>query len=169
MKKRKVNVLATVPLVCGFMLLLGACGGGESSRLQETDLLPFGMPISIQAPMDTMIMGGTTGDMGDVLIQSKDTGFNYNVQIYSLPVSVNDMATIVEDEKTLVADSTFVKYLAEDPAGFVYEYNIDGVQGFDFRYFMIQGDKKYSFQTGLGAFYSQDDVEMMFKAVKRKE
>ncbi len=160
----KKNVL----FVLSALVLLWACGGGESETLKEINLLPFGMSISVMAPADTVIQGGTIGDMGDVLINSKDSNSTYDVQIYSFPASVIDVPAIVKEGKELIqADSSFTKFVEEVPAGFVYEYDIDGVIGFDFRYFKIQGSTQYTFQTGLGKFHTEAATKNMFKAIRK--
>ena len=53
------------------------------------------------------------------------------------------------------------------PAGFIYQYDIDGIKGFDFRYFMIQGSTQYTFQTGLGKFHTEAATKNMFKAIRK--
>jgi hypothetical protein len=145
-----------------------ACdNGGEA--LQEINLLPFGMPITVKAPADTLITAGTMGDMQEVVIKSKDSSSMYSLQIYSVAASVIEVGAIVAEEKAMVeSDSSFTKYIIEEPNGFVYEYKYSDVEvGYDFRYFRIQGDKKYTFQTALGLFPTEGAAKMMFEAVKR--
>ncbi|MGB0863995.1 MAG: hypothetical protein ACPGXZ_13820 [Saprospiraceae bacterium] len=144
-----------------------ACdNGGEA--LQEINLLPFGMPITVKAPADTLITAGTMGDMQEVVINSKDSSSVYSVQIYSVGASLIDVGAIVNEEKALVeSDSSFTKYIMEDPKGFVYEYKYSDTDiGYDFRYFRIQGDKKYTFRTSFGPFHTEEAAKMMFEAVK---
>lgn len=145
-----------------------ACdNGGEA--LQEINLLPFGMPITVKAPNDTLITSGSFGDMQEVVIKSKDSSSLYRLQIYSVAASIIDVGAIVAEEKALVeSDSSFTKYIEEEPNGFIYEYKYsDAEVGYDFRYVRIQGDKKYTFQTALGLFRTEEAAKMMFEAVKK--
>ena len=157
-------------LVAIVSLLIWACGGNSGEALQEISLLPYQMAINIKAPTDTIITGGTFGDMQEVVIQSKDSNSVFNMQIWGMAKDKINVAEIVAEKKAEIeADtiSVFVKYLEEAEMGFVYQYQVDDVVGYDFRAFRVQGAKKFEFQGTGGVTHTEEAARMMFNAVKK--
>lgn len=162
---KRISLLAIVSV------LIWACGGNSGESLQEISLLPYEMAINVKVPKDTLITGGSFGDMQEVVIESKDTNSLYKMQIWGMPKDKIDMSAVVADKKAEIeADelSVFVKYLEEAPNGFLYEYKIDDLVGYDFRCFKIQGAKKFEFQALGGITHTEEAARLMFNAVKEK-
>ena len=79
-----------------------------------------------------------------------------------------DIANIMKEEKELIqTDSFFVAFEKEMETGFIYKISIDEIESYDFKYFRIVGDRKYTFKGALGSFHKDlKMVEKMFEAVQ---
>ncbi len=167
----KKSILGIFAILC----FVWACGGGESEKLVDVNLLPFGMPLTIKAPADTIIIANQDDFLGmnDIIIKSRDTSSSYCLQIYlDKENNISDVSQIIQTMKTNIeADSvnTFIRYVEEDDNGFIYEYKTDDVSGFDFRYVMLRGiTNKYTFQGGFAEeTLTEDAVRMMYKVVQQ--
>lgn len=166
----KNNILGILTLV----FFIAACGGNEEALI-DLDLLPYGMPITIKAPADTVIVSNQDDFLGysDVVIKSKDTTSSYCLQIYLDKENNNsDLNGILEEMKAEIqADSVnqFIQFVQEDNDAFIYEYQTDNEKGFDFRYVKLIGvTNKYTFQ---GSFaeenLSLEAVQMMYKLLRK--
>ncbi|RLD18025.1 MAG: hypothetical protein DRI69_11070, partial [Bacteroidetes bacterium] len=61
----------------------------------------------------------------------------------------------------------YQKIMSDDDQGFIYQTAIDSTYiNYGFRYFRLQGDKEYVFQTSLGGKYTLEAVQQMYKAVQ---
>lgn len=153
--------------------LIWSCGGSEEAMI-DLDLLPFGMPITIKAPADTMVVANQDDFLGysDVVVKSKDTSSLYCLQIQLDKENNNsDLNAILEEMKAEIEADTisqFIRYVKEDNDAFIYEYQTDNEKGFDFRYVKLIGiTNKYTFQ---GSFadenLSLESVQMMYKLLR---
>jgi len=166
MKKSVVGILA-------LLLFVWACGGSESN-LVELDLLPYGMPITIKAPADTVVVSSQDDFLGfsDVTIKSKDSTSLYCLQILLDKENNNsDISSIIAEMKADIESdtiNTFVRYVQEDNDAFIYEYKTDNEVGFDFKYIKLIGvTNKYTFQGGFAdENLSEKAVKMMYKVLR---
>ena len=152
-------------LVLGIAGLFWSCQQEKESQLNDLNLLQYGIPMTILAPDSSKVNATEIMGIKDVTIKSGD---NYAIQIYSSDATTTNVATILAEQKEIVEGSRyFAKIVREEPGGFIYQSAIDtATLNFDFRYVRVKGDKEYIFQTGLLGSFSEDDVEIMYNAVK---
>ncbi len=145
--------------------VLGSCGSGGSSAIaNELDLMKHGMPIKIKAPADAIVTASDLGVMKDITVKSTD---NYFIQITSGIATTTDLVDLKTKKLEEVKRSAFFDALiSEDDHGFVYRKKIDDRVNHDFRYYKIQGDQEYLFQTGLMGKFTQEDVQRMYDSVQ---
>lgn len=142
------------------VLFLIACGSSTAPKL---DLMSHGLPIAIGAPADAEVVVDDLGIWKDVTVKK---GSEYFVQIISSKATSLNINKLKSNALTEVKDGRyFSKIIQEDEAGFIFEKKIDERINYDFRYFKIQGDSEYSFQTGLIGSFSEEQVRAMYKSV----
>lgn len=153
------------------ILLLFACyscgpsaSSSSSSNFPDMDLMKYGMPIKIKAPEGATAEGSDLGVMKDVTVKGED---NYFIQITSGMSTTTDIKALVTQQKQDVSASEFFdSYIQEDEHGFIFKKKIGDRINHDFRYFKIQGDQEYLFQTGLMGQFTEEEVQTMYGAVK---
>ncbi len=152
------NGLIIIGLIC-----LIACNASETSS--KFDLMKYGMPITIAAPADAEVVSEDLGFMKDITVKHGD---DYFIQILSGAAIELDPTRILADKKNEVVKGPFFsKMIHEEDNGFIFEKKIDDQNiNYDFRYVRIQGDKEYTFQTGLIGRFSEAAVRKMFESVK---
>lgn len=141
--------------------------GSDAPELKEYDLLQYGVPMSIQVPVDSPKVTTGEGFLGDKEVKVK-AGDNYDILISYAPATTSDLAALKKEQVDNVKGiSTFSKIVKEDDAGFIYESAIDSTALFyGFRYVRLQGDQRYLFQSGLIGTFSLEDTELMYESVK---
>ncbi len=148
-------------------LLFAACGS-ENTHLVDTSLLKYNMPINIMAPADAVFDNSDLGDYNSLDVQ--DTlGYRLTIESAVVGSLEKDLVKLLEEEKTLVkADSFFVAFEKETIDGFIYKISIDDIESYDFKYFRMVGDRKYTFKGSLVGGFHKDlkVVENMYKAVQ---
>lgn len=157
-----INYLARL-LSCLFVLLvLFSCG--NMAPKPKLDLMSYGLPIAIGAPAESEVKVDDLGVWKDVTVKHGD---NYFVQILSSKASSLDINKLkTESLSEVKAGRFFSKIIQEDDSGFIFEKKIDESINYDFRYFKIQGDHEYSFQTGLIGTFSEEQVRDMYTSVQ---
>ncbi len=156
--------------VSSLLLLLGCKGGDGGAKkvmngLSELDLLPHGLPISVQAPAGADVVFSDMGVMKDITVKGEG---NYSLQISSGVATTYDVAKIKSELKTQVEQALYFDAILEEvDNGFIYRKKVTEERiNHDFRFIKIQGDQEYIFQTGLMGQFSEDEVKAMFKAVQ---
>ena len=147
------------------LLCLWSCRKDPTANFEDLDLLSYGMPIVIKAPVDAEVKKMDLVYMKDITVTR---GNNYNVQIFEADATTHDIevvkARLLNEVK---ANPYFFGIVQEDPAGFIYESHVDSnYVNYGFRYVRIQADKEYVFQQGLRGKFSKEDIEAMYEAVK---
>lgn len=155
-------------VILTLVLSFSACRQDEMDQWRSTDLLPYGIPMSIKAPdsidVETSDMGGL---LQDVTIKG---GENYYIQIYASDAETTDVAKVKAQQLAQVKSNRyFSEIVEEEEAGFIYQTQIDSLTNYGFRYIRLQGDKEYIFQTGLTGMYSLEEARRMYEAVKPEE
>jgi len=150
------------------VLSLGAISCGEEkadTKFDELDLLPHGMPIVIHAPSDPVIKSMKLTVQKDLTVQK---GADFSLQIYESDALVRNHAAIKARLLFEVQGNKYYqKIISDDDQGFIYQTAIDSSYiNYGFRYFRLQGDKEYVFQTSLGGKYTLEAVQNMYNAVK---
>ena len=153
---------------CLFMVFfLGNCSAdGHVRGWQPLDLLPYGVAVSVLAPPDAVVKTGNLKSalMSDLTIKG---GSDYSIQLFYGPAITNDIARLKNEHMENVRGNRyFNKIVKEEVAGFIYESVIDSIATYGFRFVKLQGDQELNFQTGLGALFTLQDVQLMYEAVK---
>jgi len=146
-------------------LLVSCKGGTPTAGYSGLDLMQHGLPIKIKAPADAVVVADDMGIMKDVTVKGDD---NYYVQILSGQATTTDVSAIKAEQLVEVKKGPFFEeILLDEENGFIFKKKISEDRiNHDFRYTKIQGDKEYTFQTGLMGQFSFDDVKMMYESVK---
>lgn len=154
----------SIQLFSFFILSLVFFSCGNSANKVKLDLMSYGLPIAIGAPAESVVVVDDLGVWKDVTVKHDD---DYFVQILSSKASTLDASKLKSESLSEVKGSRFfAKIIQEDEAGFIFEKKIDERTNYDFRYFKIQGDYEYSFQTGLIGTFSEDQVRAMYTSVQ---
>ena len=139
-----------------------ACG--NQANKPTLDLMSYGLPITINAPIESVVAVDDLGVWKDVTVKHGD---EYFVQILSSKATTIDINKLKLTALSEVKEGRFFsKIIQEDDAGFIFEKKIDDSINYDFRYFKIQGDHEYSFQTGLIGTFSEALVREMYSSVQ---
>lgn len=142
-----------------------SCSKNNKPVYVELDLMSYEMPIVLQAPADAEIKKMDLIVQKDITVKSGD---EFYVQIFESDVSIDDPAKVKEELLKNVQENPFFNELiSEEPNGFIYKTKIDSTrENYGFRYVRIQGDKEYTFQTGLIGQFTLEQVRSMYEAVK---
>ena len=126
--------------------------------------MTYGLPITIGAPAESEVVVDDLGVWKDVTVKD---GEEYFVQIISSKATSTDINKLKSEALSEVkAGRFFSKIIQEDDAGFIFEKKVDESINYDFRFFRIQGDYEYSFQTGLIGRFTEDQVREMYDSVQ---
>ncbi|MCB0639649.1 MAG: hypothetical protein KDC54_23660 [Lewinella sp.] len=149
------------------VLIWSACQPeGHPKGWQPLDLLPYGAPLTIMAPPGAEVKQGRMNSnlFKDVIIKGGD---DYNVQLFIATALTNDIARLKNEQLSIVKRNRyFRRVVREDAAGFIYQMMIDSLPSYGFRFVKIQGDGEYTFQTGMGNIFTQEEAQLMYEAVK---
>lgn len=148
------------------LLLFAACQKDQKGEWQETSLLAHGVPVTILAPDSIAVNAQNLGGLiQDVTVR----GENYSIQIYGTELQTNDLASLKSEQiQEVKRNLYFSRIVQEEENGFVYELLIDTTLNYSFRYILPQGDKLYTFQTGLVESYSLEEAKKLYRAVKQE-
>lgn len=126
-------------------------------------MLSYGMPISIKAPPDAQVKKEDLGVIQSIIV----TGEKYDVQIYSSKTTTLNLEKVKQEKLKEVKETRyFSKIIEEEEDGFIYEKDIDGNIRYDFRHIKLLGDKEFTFQKGLMGNFTEEEVRVMYEAVK---
>lgn len=144
--------------------LLYSCSS-EAPEWPELDLLSQGMPIVIKAPPDVEIKKMDLIFQRDLSLKSGD---DYYVQIFEADATTFNLGDLkIRAKEEVEASKYFESILEEDDAGFIFKTRLDSsLVDYDFRYVKIQGDKEYTFQTGLIGVFDLEQVRRMYNSVQ---
>jgi len=152
-------------LIASLALIFFPACQEDASAWKETDLLAYGIPLTVQAPDSVQIeTNDMVGSLQDVTIK----GEGYNVQIFASNAETTDVSQVKARQLASVKDLRyFSRVVEEEENGFIYEFLIEQDNPtYGFRYIIIQGDKEYIFQPGLSAMYNLEEIQQLYQAVK---
>lgn len=151
--------LLTISLLC-------ACGSSPESNWPERDMMEYGVPLTINTPKEVSIEKSALGFQEDITVKDGD---RFDLQIFVSEALVNSAEKAIKAQKELVMESPyFSQMILEDPAGFVYENQVDSTQSsYGFRYVKIMGGKEYLFQEGLMGLFTLEETKAMYNAVQQ--
>lgn len=152
-------------LVFVSLLLVNCKPASPLDGFEDLDLMSYGLPLKIKAPVDAKVEFDDLGFAQDVRIKGDN---NFYIQLQGGTATTTDVASIkAEYLNSIKNDKYFSKVIEEGDAGFIYEKDLgDGHLNYDFRYVRIQGDNEYVFQRGLVGQYTIEEVKTMYNAVK---
>ena len=153
-------------LLAATSLVAMSCGEEkQQSNLVELDLLSYGIPIVILAPSDPVVESISLLVQKDITVKK---GPDFALQIFESDALVRNPAAIKQRLLYEVqGNKYFEKVMSDDDQGFIYKTAIDSSYiNYGFRYFRLQGDKEYVFQTSIGGKYTLEAVQNMYKAVQ---
>lgn len=144
--------------------LISACKN-STENVEDLDLMRYGMPIKIKAPLDADIKTSDFGLMKDVTIKSEE---GYDLQIFSSEASQLDPKILKSDLlRDVKKNPFFTKIILEEDQGFIFEkIRSDSSKNYDFRYVRIQGDNQFTFQAGMIGQFSEAQIKNMYNSVK---
>jgi hypothetical protein len=155
-------------LLLSFAVLLSSCQQDTASQWQSTDLLSYGIPVSVMAPDSAQIKANDIagGLIKDVTIQ---TGPEYSIQIIASSAETSDIAKIKADQLANVKGNRYFSQIIEEQEdGFVYETAVDSTHtSYGFRYIVVQGEQEIIFQSGLAGTFSLEAIQAMYTAVQQ--
>lgn len=151
--------------IWSIVVLLLVFGCKESVPTNKLNLLKHGLPISINAPEEAVVVADDMGVMHDVTVQAGD---GYFIQIYgSDAITIDAKAIYAERKKDIENGPFFSEIIQEEESGMIYKKQIDeNTIDYDFVYVKVQGDKEYIFQTGLMGTFDENQVRTMYESVK---
>jgi hypothetical protein len=146
------------------LLLLGSCQQDPQAQWQALDLLPYDIPLSVQAPDSAQVSSGELGPYRDVTIRA---GQSYVVQTLAGEAASKDLARLKSEQLEVVRDNAFFEQLLrEDPDGFIYELKIDSISSYGFVQLFLQDGKEYILRSGLASTFSLEQAQRMYEAVR---
>ncbi len=155
-------------LLLALPLLWFGCRSEAGGGLKETDLLPYGVPVTILAPDSARIQArDLAGVYRDVTVKGEG---NYSVQVLASTAEDSNLPRIKAEQLADVkANRYFRRVVREEEDGFLYETALDSsYTNFGFRYIVLQGDLEIIFQTGLVGQFTQEEAEEMWEAVRQR-
>lgn len=155
-------------LLLALPLLWFGCHSEAGGGLKETDLLPYGIPVTILAPDSARIQArDLAGVYRDVTVKGEG---NYSVQVLASTAEDSNLPRIKAEQLADVkANRYFKRIVREEEGGFLYETALDSsYTNFGFRYIVLQGDLEIIFQTGLVGQFTQEEAEEMWEAVRQQ-
>lgn len=144
---------------------LWACQQDPTANWKETDLLSYGIPVTIIAPDSAEIKSGPLGPYQEVTLRSEE---GYSIQILASRAKTTDIAQLKAEQLAFVKDNPYYqKLIREEESGFIFETAIDSSSvSYGFRFIKVQGDQEYVFREGLAGFFTKDQVERMYDSVQ---
>lgn len=152
------------------LLLLSACtrSSPKADVWTTLDLMPYGVPFSVEAPDSAEVNVVRVGAVEDVTI--KNTGqAPYAIQLFVQPAITNDIAVLKSNQINEVKSNPyFGKILEEDEQSFIYSINQQDKSAYSFRYTHLQADKEYVFTTDFDQAFSLEEVKRLLQAVRQE-
>ncbi len=151
-------------LLCLIAGLFGCQGASDAVVLEEKDLLSYGIPITIQAPVDADIKTMDWGFQRDITVSDSNW---YKLQIFSSRATIHNLADLkAQYVQEAVNNPYFREITQEDPDGFVFSLEIDSLINYDFRHFKLQGDNEYLFQAGMIGSFTEEQIQRLYQIAK---
>ena len=137
----------------------------KEDNLKTLDLISYGVPLKVKAPEGTVVKTEDMGIAKDITLKKGD---DYFIQILSSNAETNNVSEIKQKRLNEVKTSPyFSKIIFDEDNGFIFEKKMnDSIFNYDFRYIKIQGEKLFSFQTGLFGLFTKEQVEKMYNSIK---
>ena len=151
------------------LFLLGACQSDPTSNLKPLNLLEHGIPITILAPDSAKIRTMDLLVQKDITVKGED---GYDLQIFASDATSTDVSKIASELKGEVKNNPYFSKIVDesDPNGFIYETKLDEKTiSYGFQLVRVMGDREYIFQNALIGTFSQEEIQIMYQAVKNKK
>lgn len=147
-------------------LFIFACQTDNTPKLNPMNLLQHGIPMTIMAPDSADVKTSDLGLFKNVTIQK---GKDFYIEVFYSTATTTDIGKIKADQLEEVrSEQYFSQILTEEDDGFTYETEIDSLKNYGFRYMKVQGDNEYIFRPGFSGFFTLEEAERMYNAVKQE-
>ncbi|MCB0599944.1 MAG: hypothetical protein KDC28_01900 [Saprospiraceae bacterium] len=158
-----MKILHSYSWVVVLVLMTIACA--HDAKLVPLNLLEYGFPITIMAPDSPEIKTMDLVVQKDLTVKK---GEDYYVQIFMSDASTNKAGKVkAENLEITKSNPYFSKLILDEDQGYIYEMKLDSAHTvYGFKYFKIQGDKEFDFQTGLTGLFNEHQVRRMYEAVQ---
>jgi len=158
------NPLNASAMVLLLLILLAGCQADPSSSWTPLDLLPYDIPLTIQAPDSAQVNAQKLGPYRDITVRA---GRDYAVQILAGATTAPDVGALKSEQADLIRTNTYFERLVrEDADGFIYELMIDSVPSYGFVRVHLQDEREYVFRSGLASTFTLEEARRMYRAVK---
>jgi hypothetical protein len=157
----KISIIFTIVA----FVIFSSCSSEKKDKVETLDLMSYGVPIKVKAPIGTEVKTVDMGIYTDITLKNGD---DYSIQIISTSATTNDIGKIkAERLEEVKKNPYFSKVILDEKNGFVFEKKLtDSTYNFGFRYIKVQGDNEFSFQTGLYGLFTKDQTMTMYESVK---
>ncbi len=165
-KQNTMQKIATL-LFLAFLISLMACKKDSSTALKELNLLEYGFPLTVMVPEGSKVTVSDRTYFKDVTIKGED---NYGINIITYQAFTTSASQLKTEELNDVKNGMyFSELIKQEEDGFIYKTVVDTTNiSYDFRYFIIKGDREYRFQATTGT-YTQEEAERMYNAIKPRK
>ncbi|MEZ4897994.1 MAG: hypothetical protein R2806_14225 [Saprospiraceae bacterium] len=149
----------------GMILMFVWLACAKETKLSPLNLLEYGFPITIMAPDSPEIKTMDLVVQKDLTVKK---GEDYYVQIFMSDAATNKVEKVKSENLEITkANPYFSKLVLDENQGYIYEMKLDSAHTvYGFKYFKIQGDKEFDFQTGLTGLFNEHQVRRMYEAVQ---
>lgn len=166
--KRIQTMISAVKCIVPLLFLCACTATPSTTDTWKTlDLMPYGIPLSVQAPDSAEVHVVRVGAVEDVSI--KNTGQTpYALQLFVQPALTNDIAALKFNQINEVKSNPFFgKIVEEDEQSFIYSLNNQDSSTYSFRYTHLQADKEYIFTTDFNQSFSLEEIKRLLQAVRQ--
>lgn len=149
------RLIALSSVVFFFMMI--SC---KKSNLEPTNLLPYGLPITIDAPKDAEIEADNYAMQKGVNISGPD---NYSILVTQSPIYASVDSVVAGQKQFVTENPYFTSFLLEEASGFIYKIQVDTAYvNYNFRHVKRFGDMEYSFQAGIAQQYTEEQIRHLY-------
>jgi hypothetical protein len=136
----------------------------KENEHEKTSLMVYGFPLEINTPEDATFIKNKNGGTDNLIITNNQ---DFNIQVTMADAVSSSIAEIKSREReNMITNPFFIKILEDYDDGFLYEYSTPKGNAYDFRIFKIQGNKTYTFQSGITGQYSESETKQMIKSIR---
>jgi len=136
----------------------------KTSSPDALDLMKYGVPYSINAPIDVKVTKVGAGKLEDIYIKNNS---GYDLQVFMGDAFSSDLEKLKSIKKEeITSNPSFKKIIEEFDNGFIYEKVSEiGERNYDFSIIVVQGDKEITFQAGNSKEFTEVEVKAMVKSI----
>ena len=148
-------------LICCFI----GCTTNQNQSMNPTNLIDYGVPITILAPDSIVVEQSKLGFQDDITIQF---GSDFQIQLFVSETSSGKLEMVRANQLNAVQTNTFFnRMVTEDDDGFLFENKVDSTHSsYGFRHIRVMGSKEYVFQEAMIGSFTEEQARSMYEAVR---